>query len=414
MTGEGFMKALILAAGEGQRMGPLTENRPKPLLPVAGRPFLEHTVLALKEAGIGSVLILTGYLGLSIKEHFGDGRRFGIDISYVVQPRQLGTANAVGSARNHLEGAFLCVNGDVVLTKELVKGALDLYRSEGKAMMTLAQVDDASRFGLVQTEGGKVRGILEKSGKSGPGLVNSGIYVFGPSIFEHIDRTPLSSRGEYELTRSIELMMGSEEVLAYIPPMSWLDIGSPWDLLNAHEIFMASLKSDIKGKVEEGVHIHGNVVLKEGGVIRSGTYIEGNVIIDKDAVVGPNSYIRGSTYIGQGSKVGAFCEVKNSIIMRGTHIPHHNYVGDSIIGEGCNLGSGTKVANLRLDDGPVPVTIKGKKVSSGRRKLGAIIGDDVKTGINATIDAGCMVHSGARIGPGARARGTVLRDTKVL
>ncbi|MCU0798795.1 MAG: sugar phosphate nucleotidyltransferase [Candidatus Thermoplasmatota archaeon] len=408
------MKALILAAGEGQRMGPLTENRPKPLLPVAGIPFLEHTVLALKEAGIGSVMVLTGYLGLSIKEHFGNGSRFGMDISYVVQPKQLGTANAVNAVRDLIDGPFLCVNGDVLLTGPLVKGLLDLHRKDGSCIMTLAQVEDASRFGSVKVEGGRVKCIIEKSGRVGPGLVNSGIYILKPSIFGHIDNTPLSTRGEYELTTSLELLMGHEEVLAYIPEVSWLDIGSPWDLLRAHEIYMASLKEDIRGKVEDGVHIHGKIVLKDGAVIRSGSYLEGNVIIDEGAVIGPNSFIRGSTYIGKGCKVGAFCEVKNSIVMDGTHIPHHNYVGDSIIGERCNLGSGTKVANLRLDEGPVPVTIKGKKVSSGRRKLGVIMGDDVKTGINATIDAGCMVHSGARIGPGARAKGTVLRDSRVL
>ncbi len=408
------MKALILAAGEGQRMGPLTENRPKPLLPVAGRPFLEHTVLALKEAGVGSIIILTGYLGLSIKEHFGNGSRFGLDISYIVQPKQLGTANAVGMVRDLMDGPFLCVNGDVILTGPLVKGLLDLHRKEERSIMTLAQVEDASRFGSVKVEGGRVKCIIEKSGKVGPGLVNSGIYVLRPSIFEQIDRTKLSPRGEFELTTSLELLMEHEDVLAYVPEVSWLDIGSPWDLLKAHEIYMASFKEDIKGKVEEGVHIHGNIILKEGSILKSGCYIEGNVIIDEDAIVGPNNYIRGSTYIGKGCKIGAFCEVKNSIVMDGTHIPHHNYVGDSIIGERCNLGSGTKVANLRLDDRPVPVTIKGKKVSSLRRKLGVIMGDDVKTGINATIDAGCMVHSGARIGPGARAKGTVLRDSRVL
>ncbi len=412
--GEWPMKALILAAGEGQRMGPLTENRPKPLLPVAGRPFLEHTVLALKEAGIGSVMILTGYLGLSIKEHFGNGSSFGMDISYIVQPRQLGTANAVSMVRDLIDGPFLCVNGDVLLTGPLLRGLLELHQKHGSSIMTLAQVEDASRFGSVKVEEGRVKCIIEKSGEVGPGLVNSGIYVLTPSIFKHIDSTPLSPRGEYELTTSIERLMGYEEVLAYIPDVSWLDIGSPWDLLRAHEIYMSSLEGDIRGKVEDGVHIHGKVVLKEGALIKSGCYIEGNVIIDEGAIVGPNNFIRGSTYIGKGCKVGAFCEVKNSIIMDGTHIPHHNYVGDSIIGERCNLGSGTKVANLRLDEGPVPVTIKGKRVSSGRRKLGVIMGDDVKTGINATIDAGCMVHSGARIGPGARAKGTVLRDSRVL
>jgi bifunctional UDP-N-acetylglucosamine pyrophosphorylase/glucosamine-1-phosphate N-acetyltransferase len=207
--------------------------------------------------------------------------------------------------------------------------------------------------------------------------------------------------------------MENQDFDAFIPGEKWVDIGSPWDLLNAHEIFMENIEENIKGVVEEDVHIKGNVILRESAVIKSGTYIEGNVIIDEGAVVGPNSYIRGSTHIGKKSKVGGASEVKNSIILEETNIPHHNYVGDSIIGRGCNLGSGTKVANLRLDDSPVMVTLKGRRMSSGRRKLGVIMGDDVKTGINSTIDPGTIIFSGSLVGPGARASGTLEKNTRI-
>jgi len=176
---------------------------------------------------------------------------------------------------------------------------------------------------------------------------------------------------------------------------------------------MEGLEGDIEGDLEENVHIRGNLILKKGAVIRSGTYIEGNVIADAGAVIGPNSYIRGSTYIGKGSRVGAASEVKNSIIFDRTNIPHHNYVGDSIIGCDCNLGSGTKVANLRIDDGPVKVVIRGTRYNTGRRKLGVIMGDDVKTGINATIDPGTIIFGGSRIGPGARVSGTITSGSRV-
>jgi bifunctional UDP-N-acetylglucosamine pyrophosphorylase/glucosamine-1-phosphate N-acetyltransferase len=384
------------------------------MLPVAGRPFLEHTIISLKEAGVVDIAILTGYHGNAIKDHFQDGSSLGVKITYLVQPQRLGTAHAVSIAKRIMDEPFLCLNGDVIVSNTLLQGLIEKYDESGNTIMTLIEVDDASRFGLVTTDKDKVTGIIEKSGEVRKGLINGGIYLFKPNIFNAIDRTEISPRGEYEITNSIGLIMDEEPVSAYVPEEKWVDIGSPWDLLNAHEIYMGRIEEEISGQVEDNVHIKGTLIVKKGAVIKSGTYIEGNVFIDEGAVIGPNTYLRGSTYIGKRSKVGAASEVKNSIVMQKSHIPHHNYVGDSIIGSDCNFGSGTKVANLRLDDGPVKVTLKGKRVSSGRRKLGVIIGDDVKTGINATLDVGTIIFSGSRIGPGAHASGTIGKNSKIF
>ncbi len=408
------MKALVLAAGEGKRMGPLTENRPKPMLPVAGKPFLEHTINALKEAGVTDITILTGYHGVSIKEYFGDGSVLGVKIKYVVQPQRLGTAHAVGMAKNVIDGPFICLNGDVIVGSDLLKGLIKRFNDTGKTLMTLIEVDDPSRFGLVKVNGNKVERIIEKSGQTTKGLINGGIYLFSPDIFDAINRTPLSPRGEYEITHSLEIIMMEDEVRSMIPDEPWVDIGSPWDLLNAHEIHMKDIEEEIEGTIEDNVQIKGTIILKKGAIIKSGSYLEGNIIVDEGAVIGPNAYVRGNTYLGKGSKVGASSEVKNSIIMSGSNIPHHNYVGDSIIGYDCNLGSGTKVANLRLDNGTIRVTLKGKKVDTGRRKLGVIIGDDVKTGINATMDPGTIIFSGSRIGPGTHASGTIGKNSRIF
>lgn len=148
--------------------------------------------------------------------------------------------------------------------------------------------------------------------------------------------------------------------------------------------------------------------------MRSGSYVEGPVYISKGCDIGPNCYIRPSTCLGEGVRIGSSVEVKNSIVMRRTAIPHHNYVGDSIIGERCNFGAGTKVANLRFDDRTVRVTTKGQMLSSGRRKLGVVMGDDVKTGINAMIEPGTVIWEGTVIGMGARARGNIGPSSKVF
>jgi bifunctional UDP-N-acetylglucosamine pyrophosphorylase/glucosamine-1-phosphate N-acetyltransferase len=180
--------------------------------------------------------------------------------------------------------------------------------------------------------------------------------------------------------------------------------------LSANESLLAGLEPSQQGKVESNVTINGPVAVGQDTVIRSGAYINGPVIIGEGCDIGPNCYIRPSTSIGDGCHIGAAVEVKNSIIMKGTKIPHHNYVGDSVIGEQCNLGAGTKIANLRLDKQNIIVS----GVDTGRRKLGAIIGDRVETGINASINVGCIIGNNTFIGPGAVVSGVISPKSKIL
>jgi bifunctional UDP-N-acetylglucosamine pyrophosphorylase/glucosamine-1-phosphate N-acetyltransferase len=170
----------------------------------------------------------------------------------------------------------------------------------------------------------------------------------------------------------------------------------------------------IEGEVEERATLNGPVSVGKGSTVRNGAYIVGPVIIGEGSDIGPNCYIRPSTYIGDGCKVGNGCEVKNSIVMNGSHVPHLNYLGDSVLGHRCNLGAGTKVANLRLDGANIKVTVKGERVDTGLRKLGVIMGDDVKTGINASFDVGAIIGEGCFIGPGALASGNIAPRSRVM
>jgi bifunctional UDP-N-acetylglucosamine pyrophosphorylase/glucosamine-1-phosphate N-acetyltransferase len=162
------------------------------------------------------------------------------------------------------------------------------------------------------------------------------------------------------------------------------------------------------------VVINGTIIVGKGTVIRSGTYIEGPVVIGVDSKIGPNCYIRPYTTIGNHCHVGNACEVKNSIVMDHSNVPHLNYVGDSVIGQNCNLGAGTTVANLRLDKKNVTVVLNGKNIDTKRKKLGAIIGDNVQTGINATINIGSMIGNDVYIGPGGFVKKEVTPHTIIL
>lgn len=408
------MKALILAAGEGTRLRPLTTNIPKPLLTVAGKPYLAHLVQALRDAGITEQCILVGWKSNRVKESFGDGRHMGVELTYLEQKERLGTANAIGVAEGSMDGDFVCVNGDVVMSPEAVAEMVEEFRMDRTPFMGAVEVPDPHRFGVVQHDHGKLVRIVEKPANPPSRLINGGFFGLTSEVFEHIHRTERSPRGEYEFTDTLNMMAGAMDVMVRRIKGDWMDVGYPWELLRANEFLMGRMKGEVKGTVEPGAVLKGEVFVEEGALIRSGSYIEGPVYISRGCDIGPNCYIRPSTCLGEGVRVGSAVEIKNSIIMRRTHVPHHNYVGDSIVGERCNFGAGTKVANLRFDDRMVRVSTKGQMLSSGRRKLGVIMGDDVKTGVNAVIEPGTIIWEGTVVGMGARARGNIGPNSKVF
>ena len=171
-----------------------------------------------------------------------------------------------------------------------------------------------------------------------------------------------------------------------------------WNYLNESEKSMKSIGEKIAGTIEENVQIRGKIVLGKGSVLRSGSVLEGTVVVGENCRIGPNAYLRSGTIVADNCHVG-ISEVKNSIILSNSNVPHFNYVGDSILGENVNFGAGTKIANLRHDNANVKVLVNGRLVDSGRRKLGALIGSNTKTGINSSINCGAIVPNNSKIMP---------------
>jgi UDP-N-acetylglucosamine diphosphorylase/glucosamine-1-phosphate N-acetyltransferase len=414
------MKAVVLAAGEGVRLQPITATRPKHLIKVGGKPILEYCLDALKASGITEVVIVTHYMGDAIRQFFGNGERMGLKIAYVEQAEMLGTGNAVSVVEPYVDGDFVLVYGDLLFAPEAVADVVHLHEAEKPAaVMAVVSVEKPESYGIVELENKKVvKRIIEKpvAGKSPSNLANAGLYVFSKEIFDKIKQTKASIRGEWELTDALSLLIeGDKTVLASkISKDDWVDIGRPWDLLEANSWALKRMEHKVYGTVENGAHLIGPVTVAETARIRSGAYIEGPSFIGEGSDIGPNCYIRPCTSIGKNVRVGNACEVKNSIIMDGTHVGHLSYVGDSILCERCNLAAGTITANLRLDDGPVKMLVKGEVVDTGRRKLGAILGDEVKTGINALLMPGVKVGTKSWIGANFTVHKDVPADTIVL
>ncbi len=387
-------RAVILAAGEGKRMRPLTANRPKVLLPVAGVPLAERLVRQLVAAGVTTITLVVHYKQDAVREHFGNGSAFGATVTYAVQEKPRGTGDALKAAGVREDA--LVLNGDLLLDDAAIGNVL----ASGEFALTGIRVEKPQEFGVfdVGTDG-VVNAVVEKSQKPPSNIANAGLYRFPARFFRHLNALEPSVRGELELTDAVNAFL-DECTATLVELPQWLDVGRPWDILKATEWALEGMKGQILGTVEDGCVLKGNVHVAKGAVLKSGTYIEGPVWIGEDAVVGPNCYIRPNTVVGRKCKVGNACEVKASVLMDGTHVGHLSYVGDSILGERVNFGAGTKVANLRHDGRNVKVTIEGKRYDTGRRKMGVIVGDDVHTGINTSLNVGVVLAAGSGTAPG--------------
>jgi len=400
------MKCVILAAGEGKRMHPLTHTRPKVMLPIANKPLLEWNLVNTKAAGITDFLFVVGYKSEMVRSYFGNGKQWDVNIQYVNQGKALGTAHAISMTE-----AF--VDDFVVLCGDTIFGASDIQKIvKKKSSMGLVEVENPDEYGLVKTQGKRVVRIFEKVEKPFSNIINAGIYHFNKSIFDVIKVTGKSKRGEYEITDSIN-MISKKSHFEGIMLNEWRDVVYPWNLLNANEELLKKEIKKSKKITEKNVTIKGVVSLGKNNNILGGTYIEGPVVIGDNCKIGPNCYIRPYTSIGNNCHIGNACEVKNSIVMDNSNVPHQNYVGDSIIGQNCNFGAGTKIANLRLDKKNITVVLNGKTIDTKRRKLGTIIGDNVQTGINSMINSGTMVGNNVFIGPGAFVKGEIKPKTQI-
>lgn len=412
------LKAIILSAGEGSRMRPLTLTKPKTMLPVAGKPIIQYNIESLRDNGITDILLIVSYKEEIVRNYFGDGSDFGVNISYKTQKDFLGTANAISYGEDFIDDSIIVLNGDIILDDEIIHEIIKKYNYlSPDTLMLLTEVEDPSAFGVVEIENGNIKNIVEKPKReeAPSNLVNAGIYIFNKDIFDKIRETEISERGEYEITDSVSLQIeDNKTVIGHKTSKDWIDVGRPWELIEVNEELIGKLKTEIKGTVEAGAVIHGEVFLDEGSVIKAGVYIEGNVYIGKNCDIGPNSYIRGSTYFGDNVHVGNAVEIKNSIIMENTNVSHLSYVGDSVIGSNCNIAAGTNIANLRFDNATIKTKIKNQKIDSGRRKLGAIIGDSVKTGINSSFSPGVKVGHNSTIGSGVLLYEDLPSDTRVL
>lgn len=405
------MKAIILAAGEGLRCRPLTLTRSKVMLPVANRPILEHVISSLEKNGIRDIILIVGYEKERIMNYFEDGLNFGVNITYVEQKAQLGTAHAIEQAKKLIspeDSEFLVLNGDNLVEPKTIADLLNNH--EGDASLLTVRMEDTAGYGVVLKEKKRVTQILEKRPGGLSRIVNTGIYIFTPQVFETIEKTPISENGEYAITDTLQLMIDEGKVVTSISTESkWLDAVHAWDLLKANAIVLNSSRNlKQEGELEEGVIIRGKVGVGKNTRIRSGTYIVGPVVIGENCDIGPNVVILPSTTIGDNVSIRSFTEIQNSIIMNDCRISSHGQISNSIIGSNNTLGPGftaEEKENLEINI---------HSIIHKAPKLGAILGDDNRIGGRVLVKAGVMIAVNCQVESGNIIYRDLSRDSVVL
>jgi bifunctional UDP-N-acetylglucosamine pyrophosphorylase/glucosamine-1-phosphate N-acetyltransferase len=219
-------KALILAAGNGERMIPRTLITPKPLLLVGGTPIIEHAMNALSNVGIKDIFIVVNYKKEMIKKYFDNGSKFNVNIHYLTQDNPKGgTGDAVNTARGIINESFITLNGDVIFDHDIPRKMIDNYKDDG--LLVCKQVPNPQDYGIIEINGNHVMKIVEKPENPSTNLANLGMYVMPEEIFDAISMTSLSKRKEIEITDSIQILINENKKFSFLKTNSfWMDIGT--------------------------------------------------------------------------------------------------------------------------------------------------------------------------------------------
>ncbi len=394
------MKAVILVAGQGTRLYPLTLTTPKCLLPVLNKPILLWQLEAL-EGLVDEVILVTRDPKVDPLQQqiwdYAKSMSLGITFSFAVQSKPLGTGDAFWQANEFVENEdrFLVLYGDDIYSADDLKSL-----TKQEFGMLAQKVQDPTKWGILQTnESGYLERIVEKPQEFVGDLASCGVYLFGKDIFNYHDQMPISVRGEFELTDLVSAFAQDNNVKV-VDADTWIPIGYPWDLLTASESLIDQIDFLVEGEVEENVVVKGRLKLGKNSVIKSGTYIEGDMVIGENCTIGPNAHLRKLNSVGDASSIGFSVELKNCLVMKNTAIPHLINMGDSIVGNNVNVGGGSIIANWRHDQKNILSMVRNTLIDTGREKFGTVIGDEAKLGVKTIIYPGRKIWPNQKTLPG--------------
>jgi bifunctional UDP-N-acetylglucosamine pyrophosphorylase/glucosamine-1-phosphate N-acetyltransferase len=363
------------------------------MIRIAGQYILENTICFLKEAGIHDIVLVLNHKQDMIRQYFGSGQTFGVNLEYVVQDELKGIGHALSLCRSSLEKKpFLLVYGDVMTDYNPFLSILQTYSETDREVALIALPESSKEFGNVYLDHEmKISRLVEKPQANQANYVFAGIFVLFPKIFE------LLEENKHNIARCYEQMIASSGLQASLWEKDWIDMIHPWHILDANKMLMSSWQTaeiDSTVKLLGHVHLEGAVRIGPGVTIESGTVLKGPCYIGSNSYLGNNSLIRKFSAIGPNSIVGYGSELKNCVLFGNNDVGRLSFVGDSVLGENVKLGSGLTTVNHTVDYSLITCSSNSDSVETGLVKLGAFIGDSVSIGARHTLGPGSIVESG--------------------
>jgi glucose-1-phosphate thymidylyltransferase len=388
---------VVLAAGEGERLRPLTQNRPKPMLSAGTRPILAHVLDALVNAGIDDLHIVVGYNRDRVQNHFGSTYR-NRRITYHVEDKQLGTGHAVLQVGDTIDEDFVVINGDELVRNEVIADVIEAHSMDTVATMSVLESEQAAEFGAVRLDGDRVTELVEKPKTGGYRLLNRGVYAFGPSIFRTI--RAIDSDGELRLTDAIAAQIDAgNEVRGVQTNSLWEAATYPWDLLavNAQVLTQGWVPQP---EQDSGVYVHEAASVHEDAVLTPPVVIDADAVVDAGAVVGPH------TAVGRNSTVGTGAVLARSLIESDVQIGANATIVESILAQGSHAGAG-----VTLGGGLSKVQV-GDTIHS-ERSLGTVLADRAELKSGVTVTPGTLIGPSAAVADGSTVRSNVEANSEV-
>ena len=372
-------QAVILAAGEGQRLRPFTVTKPKVMLSIADKPILQYVVESLAQNGIRNLVLVVGYRREQVFDWIGSGEQFGVEVTYVTQERQLGTAHALAQAKAVTENEFLVLPGDNLIAADTIAR----FAAIKPEAMLVKRVDNPVRYGVVTIDNGVVKDIVEKPKEARGNVINTGIYAFTRQIFSFIEP-------ELDIPDALNNMIAQgHPISAQETDGTWLDVVYPWDILSLNDAVLRQIQSSLGGTIETGVSLKGQVSVGKDTVIRSNSYIVGPVVIGDNCDIGPNVCLLPATSIGNNVVISPFTEIKNSVIGDDVSLGPGCIIEDSVIDKSCVINGRftacSSQAEVKVDDEYHVVNI------------GAMLGEGCSLGNSVVAQPGVIVGNYSQV-----------------
>src|SRR5438874_4467160 len=378
------MRAVVMAGGEGTRLRPLTSNQPKPMVPIVGKPCMEHIIELLRDHGFQEIVVTVAFLPQAIRSYFGDGSSLGVEIEYSVEETPLGTAGSVRLASGRLEETTLVISGDALCDIDVTR-LVEFHRERNAAVtIGLKSVENPLEFGIVVTdEDGRVERFLEKPGwgQVFSDTINTGIYVLEPEVLKHVPRNRPHDFSKELFPLLLEM---GRPIYGHVCDGYWQDIGNLDQFRQAN---FDALDEKVRLQIP-GIRIRGNVWIGEGVELDRIEEIEGPAFIGSDCRIAPNAEVDPYSVLAPGVTLRENARVTRSIIDAGTYVGRAAIVEGAVVGRSCDIRT-----HARLHEG-------------------VAIGDEVILGDQSVIYPGVRIYPYKEVEYGAQLHESLIWESR--